>query len=481
MKAKVGVNFHNRFDIEVRDKDTGEVKQRGQAENIVLDRAYTRLCNYSSYFVNICFGSGTGTLDPTRTTLFSSLGYKAAVTEEIIKAYPISKWTRKITLNPEEYVGENITEVGISDTTNAINTHALITDAEGNQLSINKTDVDVVVIYATVFVELQNKNDNIKFSNLPRDNVLLDYLLGGSAPSPTIRVGSYFGNTFDGGDIGGFIQAKTPSKTVDVPNKKVIYSTRFGINEGNGAIGNLGLSKVFGVSLPEEQVFTEHLLTANVVGIGDGETNIFTLPHHRAYDITVKVDGIVVSNYSISYEADYYNIPFDGEGDFTVYANDNYSQRIPNKDMIILRTSLVNNTSYIYKLVGDSCVNIYKPAVTWTSEWRVASDGRYIRHYATGGPNDTYYYWEVNDDDTFTARGTSAPSGVTWINNPIEGEYRINNGVQRLKDNVLVKVTFDTPPPENAVITADYKVPFIPKTSDYVLDVTMEVIFGEGA
>ena len=33
--------FHNRFDIEVRDKDTGELKQKGQAENIILDRIYT--------------------------------------------------------------------------------------------------------------------------------------------------------------------------------------------------------------------------------------------------------------------------------------------------------------------------------------------------------------------------------------------------------------------------------------------------------
>ncbi len=58
--------------------------------------------------------------------------------------FPISKWTRKIVLNPEEYVGKSITEVGISDTYSTtksksyINTHALIKDAEGNLLSIEK-------------------------------------------------------------------------------------------------------------------------------------------------------------------------------------------------------------------------------------------------------------------------------------------------------------------------------------------------------
>jgi hypothetical protein len=42
------------------------------------------------------------------------------------------------------------------------------------------------------------------------------------------------------------------------------------------------------------------------------------------------------------------------------------------------------------------------------------------------------------------------------------------------------KITFNTPPPEGAIITADYTVPYIPKTEDYVLDVTMEIQFGEG-
>lgn len=70
-------------------------------------------------------------------------------------------------------MGATITEVGISDTTNAINTHALITDAEGNPLSITKTDIDVVVIYATVFIEFKNKSANTIFYDFPTGNYLL--------------------------------------------------------------------------------------------------------------------------------------------------------------------------------------------------------------------------------------------------------------------------------------------------------------------
>ena len=91
MELKTGATFHNRFDIEVRDKDTNELKYQGHAENIILDRMYTRLCNFDSYFTNIVFGSGTGNLSPSRTTLFNRVGYKSATTEEIIKGFPVSK------------------------------------------------------------------------------------------------------------------------------------------------------------------------------------------------------------------------------------------------------------------------------------------------------------------------------------------------------------------------------------------------------
>src|SRR5690606_6411839 len=106
MNVKTGVNFHNRFDIEVRDAKTGEIKQKGQAENIILNRMYERLCNFNSYFSYIHFGSGTGEPLSTRNTLFNKIGHKNAVTEEIIKDFPVSKWVRTITINPEEYVGE---------------------------------------------------------------------------------------------------------------------------------------------------------------------------------------------------------------------------------------------------------------------------------------------------------------------------------------------------------------------------------------
>src|SRR5699024_964845 len=111
MKVDVGASIHNRFIIEVRNKDTNELKQKGIAENIVLNRMYSRLCSLNTFFTNIHFGNGEGTLSTSKTSLFNPVGVKSAVVDEVIKSFPVSRVTKSIRLNPEEYVGYTFTEV----------------------------------------------------------------------------------------------------------------------------------------------------------------------------------------------------------------------------------------------------------------------------------------------------------------------------------------------------------------------------------
>ena len=137
MNIKGNSVLHNRFDIVCRNAKTGEVVQRGQAENIVLDRMYTRLCNFNTYFVYILFGTGTGTPSASDTALFNKLGHKTAVDEEIVRSYPTSKWVRKIRLESSEYNGSTITEVEYLNIYK-YKYSCYNTDAEGNPLSITK-------------------------------------------------------------------------------------------------------------------------------------------------------------------------------------------------------------------------------------------------------------------------------------------------------------------------------------------------------
>lgn len=273
--------LHNRFDIVVTDAVTREVVQRGQAENIVLDRMYTRLCNFLSFFDQIVFGTGTGTPTPDRTTLFNRLSNKAATTEEVIRSYPNSKWTRKIRLGTLEFNGSIITEVGISDTTTNINTHAMITDAEGNPLSIEKNDLRIVDIYATVFIEIPNVDSGLFwFSNGWRD-----YLTGGTAPTNNINVSS---------GVNDYGHVKTGTRTADVANKRVKVETRLGVYEFNNDIRFVGwLGVGLGVKLPRVGIWEGKQRNNVQIGVGDGVTTKFSIPNMVITGLQVTVDDVV--------------------------------------------------------------------------------------------------------------------------------------------------------------------------------------------
>lgn len=296
MHSKANIKIHNRFDIEVvRD---GEIIQRGQAENIVLDRIYTRLCNYSTYFTNIVYGSGTGTLDPTRTTLFTRIGSAAATTVETIKAYPVSKWTRKITLGLTTSNNQWIREVGISDDTTSINTHALITDINGDPLEIYKTELDIITIYATVFIELQNKDANNYFVSYPNSNSLLNYLVGDNAPNPLIITDA--SDNFEN-NLGHFIASATPTKTVDVPNKKVIYTRNFTTTVSNGSIKALVLDNIYKANLLKANIVSPYPYSVKFVA--NGLIDKFNLPLSREIsDCVIKQDGVVTEDCTVESE-----------------------------------------------------------------------------------------------------------------------------------------------------------------------------------
>lgn len=289
MKIKAGVNFHNRFDI----VKNGEWV--GYAENIILDQMYSRICNFSTYFVNIHFGTGTGIPTPDRTILFSHLGTKTAVVEETLRAYPTSKVTKKIVLNPEEYVEQTITEVGIAfDSTNtSLVTHAMIKDAEGNPLSITKSDIDVIEIYATVFITFTD-GDTV-FANRADRNTLVKYFTTHSSVTNIVGLGNYMNPDAPRKSM---IQAsKSSSRTADTANRKVTFNTvRFGIAEGNGPKNLAVLSDALSYDMGTHVGGT---ITDEAVGVGDNETTDFQLANAYPDNITVKVDGAVTTAYTL--------------------------------------------------------------------------------------------------------------------------------------------------------------------------------------
>lgn len=159
VNVPVEAKIHNRFDIEVIDSRTGEIRQRAQAENVICNQLWAKLFSgysNSQYFTYIHYGTGTGTPASTDTSLFTYLGNAAAGMEEMETdpANCVYSCTKKIQLNELTAVGAALTEVGIGHGTDAstLCTHAMLKDMNGNQISIVKTSTDIINIYATIYV-----------------------------------------------------------------------------------------------------------------------------------------------------------------------------------------------------------------------------------------------------------------------------------------------------------------------------------------
>ncbi|WP_350342339.1 hypothetical protein PRVXT_001567 [Proteinivorax tanatarense] len=483
MKALTKANIHNRFDIEVRDAKTNKLKIKGQAENIILNRMYSRLVEFESYFDNIVFGRGTGTPEPTRTSLFDRIDRKRATTEEVVRDFPVSSWTKSIRLEADEYVGESITEVGISNLNVSVNTHALIKDAEGNLLTINKTDIDIITIYATVFIELDNTNPEIDFFQRGNNNRLISYLTGDDFSDPRLIIGNIGENT-QTGDVGNYIYSRRLTRTSDEQNRKVTFSTRLNTDEGNYDIYEVALSDLCRASLINSTKWQPFRLEEQNIGVGDGETTEFDLKRYDIFDVDIRVDGQKAENITLN------NIE-----------SGSYREKLPlwkaldlslNPNNLNIFSSPFNGKPEYAELLPTTVVKV-DPSKIVGKTLEFVLEGEYFfsarRAYVyVDGSNDGEEFEQIYS----ASDGGWDPSTYTYtIEEPYEYlRFRFSghdsststiHSVRMLNENYKTPtVVFDTPPSEGAAITADYTVPYIPKTEDYVLDVSFEIQFGEG-
>lgn len=317
VKGNIGLKIHNRFDIKVKDAKTGEVIEKGQAENIVLDRMYDRLLAFDDYFNYIIFGSGTGTLDASRTTLFNRVGGKSASTDSLVRSYPTSTWTRTINLGISEYNGNTLTEIGIGDGSTNINTHAMITDAVGNPISIEKTNLKIIDIYATVYVEVYSVDSGLFFYG----DGLRNYLTGGSSPSSTLRLFEFSDDS---------AKTLTATKSTDATEKTVTLTKRFDVGDFNRdirAVDMAGLGLRW--KLPRMGVYTGTSKTDVEIGTGDGVEDTFELPNAEVSSLTVYVDGTSTTAYTYN---GFKTIVFDSPPADTLLITADYTTKYVPKD-----------------------------------------------------------------------------------------------------------------------------------------------------
>lgn len=303
MEIQANAKIHNRFDIEVRNVKTGEITQRGYAENIVLDNYFvTSAINKGPQGHTIGsvirVGDGIGTLDPSRTELFNLIGSYATITSEDVTVFKnppeVSYVTKKISILPSELIGKTITEVGIGDYIlySRIFTHALIKDSEGNPLTIGpKTAEEEIIIYRTVYADITLENGvtlltgysnspNYLLRALTMYNLIIDSTVA-VANSSTVnfslsRIGT-------GKFSGEFTILQTHSsgkvKFIDIR-----YLVRLDIEE---------------LAENDSDIWSGHEFQNKLIGTGDGIITEFALPWDEAWLTKPKkvyVDGLEITS-----------------------------------------------------------------------------------------------------------------------------------------------------------------------------------------
>ncbi|MGI6121792.1 MAG: hypothetical protein ACOYH0_05810 [Saccharofermentanales bacterium] len=296
MNIKTNAVLRNRFDIKVVDAKTGDIKQEAVAYNVILDNYFrvrlglnsnVSMSNGMSY---IGVGTGAGTPSTTDTDLFQRLALKSAAIVEEVYQYPTSHITRQIKLNADEYNGSIITEVGMAFHYSAgmwgndywlMATHAMLQDSEGNQISIEKTSIDVVYINATFFCTYTPSGfgDNAIHPDAD-NNVLVKWLLRGNYNytaysnryplEKSNELSSQYqyskGYNFSLG-AGNF-----ETLTYELPLITILDS-----EWNNHVVKNLGIPGIGAFQFPDPSVFPDYAINHLVVGEGDGAKTEFNI------------------------------------------------------------------------------------------------------------------------------------------------------------------------------------------------------------
>lgn len=493
--AKLNAGIHNRFDIEVIDSLTGEVKQTAYAENVICNGLWARLLSGSVSFWSNCirYGSGSGTPAASDTSLFTDKGYKDHggdtysydVTNSVISV------RRKIQLSESEAVGVSITEVGLAYNT-TLCTHAMLKDMNGNTISIAKTDTDIINIYATVFLHISAQTPGC-YIQVNSKTSLIKWILGASYGISVFTYarihysqgwvgGNIFiaGNPIDNADMfkcdmyygGSQYTSFVPDLTWDPANKKVTaVFKRITASQGNNASGFRRMALVDtdnGINHFTIDV-TKALSGSDIVGeaiaTGDGTTKNFSTKFSDLTNAKVFIDGaeclsgVTIKPYRLeNTDMGQYFIPTAGNAQINVSLTSKYTANTSQQPA----TEPAIYYNPYYELGIDS---FYKPSGVYVYvsndnvNWSVLSE--------SGGAATITVPTEYKNYKYYKFMRTSA-SNVT-----------LSAFTSSSSDIALTNIQFDTAPNSGAVITSNYHTAEIAKDINHVFDLTVVMQLGE--
>lgn len=315
MKASLSFQANNTYKVELIDSRTGTVRKEGSFHNIVT-KAINRMLLYTSgtatdyenRWLNYMFymlrcGNGSTVPAVTDTNLAVPIWEHFSGTRSDIE-WPspnVMRCSCTYTIPASaSYVG-TVTEVGLfgknnlrgsssSVTLGDMCTRALLTDSEGQVISFNKTDLDILKITVTVEVSIVSSSDNfVLFNNpLPLSYLVIDRGKGTFWPYGGLDVRRYKADIVDYTPVAHYDKVAV-EQGFDVSYKCTNTDARRGIDWSKVRIGSdtvtsetyyqgLAISGLGGWLLPNEAVFPAYSIKDIPIGTGDGSTTAFTSP-----------------------------------------------------------------------------------------------------------------------------------------------------------------------------------------------------------
>lgn len=503
------VKYHNRFDFEVIDSVTGEVKQQAFAENIILDRYWTWLLTTprpTAVNTYIYIGTGSGTLSPARTALFTPLANKAST--EVVNVFNEAEgWfshKRVATWQENEAMNTNWTEVGIGGSS-GLTTHALVKDLNGNPVTLVKGTTDIIKVYSTLYVYVPPSTDSIKFY-WPKDGLLHEYslfywLAGLNTYQPLNRTfpmkgrakvtSSGYSGSWSGACTLSYITAGSQTTKTTVPASRKLkmnmvrlpaasYNTPQGIGAiavgvvsfGNGnGIDPTSMDMVMDMQFTVPAPWFPHSsVVAETIGTGDGANLNF-----NTYFPFLKNDGsfVLKNNGAVVDPSDY----------TVVYGE-------PNGDDLVHHLKLIDQSHLQASLGGGDWPSFGTVAACW-----LIFENPFYTKYGINTLTLKYGNGFTSDNPTgpWTACTTGTSGGAIAVEHKNKRYWKVSNSssnyqyacaISAAKCTALaaaknVQFAVGKAPLLGDVITADYHCEVIAKTVNNVFDLSVEITLQE--
>lgn len=505
----VNTSIHNRFDIEVVDPISGEVKQRAFAENVICNQLWTRLCSSNTYNNYIQYGDGEGTPSASDTSLFSYIGYLSSSIYKLGYDFDNDVFicTKKAVMSETVAVGKTITEVGIaySTGTTSLVTHAMLKDMNGNSVSLEKSNTDIFNIYATVFIHFAYPSSHIRMTGLHMaegayyTNTLLGHLAGlatmpamycphmiGTVPSGTGKL--TVSVSYDA--TNRKITLKVPRLSADNWNTGGLYSFHITSGDTNSSDFDIGGAANIVLDVAEDDGWygSTHV-TGEAIGTGNGSTVDFSTDFGFVKNLHVYVDGAEVSasvdylsnglqklsgtHKALSYpmlsyfrlirqveHGDGYYSSYPNVGAITQHSKSSY-RCFPTTTHGFVFENLLYETVGVYQIYkAQARIKASNDLKTWVS---ICSPTSSATTLTVPEEYRKYRYWEIKG---YGSLGINQSDSVLRF-------------IPETNLSVTNNVHLEEAPPEGAVITADYDTISVAKDANHVFDLSVVMSFNE--